>query len=764
MAKNIKTRKGADGNYYPYTSPDIVIDANGKSVTTKFNELETKIDSSTSIDDANTAENKTWSSSKISSQFKDIANNFTTEQTDTEIILKYGNTTILTIPLNNLTPTEKAELLSSNLCFYEPTDVPNTWVTDSTGKVLTVDTEAFYDLFYDPYVGTNSDGYIVTKTELGKDQSNTYPLYEYDFKPKNYNRTILLSSGMHTYELSAHFGCGWLIKSIMEKHNDNLMLKYLYENVRIKIIPIINPWGWNQSPKKYGNSNGVNINRNFDCKDDNGNSIWDSFPTYTPSQNEWNVKGSSPFSESETQILKNWVLKNKDVAEFWIDCHTGLGLGPFDNFIYYNSNNPLKSKIEKALERLNNRIKTKYNVSQVNNSILIDHQTSLRIYWSQKIANLSSMTIEQTPNNTKWGTSLNNESGDIANYCTTLLTYIMEFLVTKYDDFKQTYTITNNLSNSINSNTITSITEGTNYNAKISAYNGYEINSINVTMGGVDITSDVVNNDVIAIPSVTGNIVIEVTTTKISNSFIESGTLDINGNDVNDATRFRTNYIELSDAEINVEDVSTTLIKKTVDYNNGSEIDHTGRVCTDYIALNGKKVILIESSVFSDAVLRYFKYENGAYNFIGSSGSTWSNSFAVNNANVTHVRIVFRKDINNTEIKDSDLDISKTKIKLYNTPAFSLSLNLGTNYTYYIRLYDKEKQCLGDFNILASNTLTKNSNNSYNGEGVIVYLNQNLKYIRFIGMNVTDNITEIDINNLEGSIEVDGITYDLKNS
>ena len=80
MAKNIKTRKGADGNYYPYTSPDIVIDANGKSVTTKFNELETKIDSSTSIDDANTAENKTWSSSKISSQFKDIANIGTKEK------------------------------------------------------------------------------------------------------------------------------------------------------------------------------------------------------------------------------------------------------------------------------------------------------------------------------------------------------------------------------------------------------------------------------------------------------------------------------------------------------------------------------------------------------------------------------------------------------------------------------------------------------------------------------------------------------------
>ena len=48
MAKNMKTRKGKDGFSYPYTSPDLVVDENGKSATTKFNE--------------------------ISSQFKDIAN------------------------------------------------------------------------------------------------------------------------------------------------------------------------------------------------------------------------------------------------------------------------------------------------------------------------------------------------------------------------------------------------------------------------------------------------------------------------------------------------------------------------------------------------------------------------------------------------------------------------------------------------------------------------------------------------------------------
>lgn len=75
MPKNMKTRKGKDGFNYPYTSPDLVIDGKGKSATTKFNELEDKIKKvgSTSIDDTNTTTDKTWSSSKIDSQFKDIA-------------------------------------------------------------------------------------------------------------------------------------------------------------------------------------------------------------------------------------------------------------------------------------------------------------------------------------------------------------------------------------------------------------------------------------------------------------------------------------------------------------------------------------------------------------------------------------------------------------------------------------------------------------------------------------------------------------------
>lgn len=75
-----------------------------------------------------------------------------------------------------------------------------------------------------------------------------------------------------------------------------------------------------------------------------------------------------------------------------------------------------------------------------------------------------------------------------------------------------TYTITNTLSNATNSNTVTSVEENTSYSATITANNGYQISSVIVTMGGVDITSSVYSNGTITISNVTGNIVITVIT------------------------------------------------------------------------------------------------------------------------------------------------------------------------------------------------------------------------------------------------------------
>lgn len=309
-------------------------------------------------------------------------------------------------------------------------DVPlasNEWRTDQSGIVLNMSTDQFYDLFYNPYVGSQSDGYEVKKNILGYDQSGLYPIYEYDFIPKNYTKTILLSSGMHTYELSAHFGLGHFIKHLMTEPYIHEGFKYLKQNVRIKVVPIINPWGWNQSPKKYGNSNGVNINRNFDSK-----ARWSTFPVHSanpndPNYDEWNVKGDSPFSESETRILRDWATSNKN-AEFWVDMHTGLWIDPVENFIYYFSSDPLANKIENTLNLLEERIKTKYKKNNPTKIVNVDNNGLLRGFWALEQIGLSTMTIEQTPNNPLWGTNLNNESGDITEYEITISAYVFGML------------------------------------------------------------------------------------------------------------------------------------------------------------------------------------------------------------------------------------------------------------------------------------------------------------------------------------------------
>lgn len=78
------------------------------------------------------------------------------------------------------------------------------------------------------------------------------------------------------------------------------------------------------------------------------------------------------------------------------------------------------------------------------------------------------------------------------------------------------YTITNNLSHATNSNTTTSIAENASYSADITANNNYRIKTVTVTMGGVDITNTAYSNGRINISSVTGNVVITVTTESVS--------------------------------------------------------------------------------------------------------------------------------------------------------------------------------------------------------------------------------------------------------
>lgn len=74
-----------------------------------------------------------------------------------------------------------------------------------------------------------------------------------------------------------------------------------------------------------------------------------------------------------------------------------------------------------------------------------------------------------------------------------------------------TYTITNNLTNVVNSNAAASVDEGASYTATLSAVDGYDIDAVTVTMGGVDITDMVYLDGTVNIATVSGDIVITAT-------------------------------------------------------------------------------------------------------------------------------------------------------------------------------------------------------------------------------------------------------------
>ena len=71
-----------------------------------------------------------------------------------------------------------------------------------------------------------------------------------------------------------------------------------------------------------------------------------------------------------------------------------------------------------------------------------------------------------------------------------------------------TNTVTYNLTNCVSSNTETILESGSSYSTVLSVQEGYELKTVTVLMGGVDVTSAVYSNGTITIAEVTGNIVI----------------------------------------------------------------------------------------------------------------------------------------------------------------------------------------------------------------------------------------------------------------
>lgn len=285
----------------------------------------------------------------------------------------------------------------------------------------------FLAKYFDCYITNHNDRYSVTKKSLGRDSANKYDIYEYTFTPKRYSRTVMISGGMNSCELPAEFGIAYFIKNVMEKTNDSFA--WLHDNVRFKIIPVICPWSFDQSPMKYENFNGVNLNKNFDY-----NHCWENY-----SAGGAGTKGDAPCSEAETKMLLRWLNDNANKCDLWIDCHTD------SSGIAENANAWLHTVIcsDSATTSLITRTQTKitqayiaqgYFESGAEKTGAMEWTETGNNYpktlYARHICGIPSIMIEQYVGNPYYGgtKTIANTSADINNYVTMLRAYVLAIL------------------------------------------------------------------------------------------------------------------------------------------------------------------------------------------------------------------------------------------------------------------------------------------------------------------------------------------------
>lgn len=283
----------------------------------------------------------------------------------------------------------------------------------------------YYDFlahYYDGYVG-KTDGYSVTKKSLGSDASNSgYELFEYDFCPLAYKKVVMLSAGMNTCETGALWGLATFIKAMMTSDEEGF--KFLRENVRFKVLPMICPSSFDKATLAYPNANGVRINKNFDyCRK------WYEVADTT--------KGEYPDSEIESRILKAWLNENAWKADLYIDCHQDPDKNTSqsnDLTIVICSDSTTNTKLSACFPSLVQFYRNKgyipSNITPNTYSWVEGGDNYPKTKYAKDICGIPSLMIEQYCSSTMYGSDGNtiNDVAGIKNYATMLRLYTFAIL------------------------------------------------------------------------------------------------------------------------------------------------------------------------------------------------------------------------------------------------------------------------------------------------------------------------------------------------
>lgn len=156
---------------------------------------------------------------------------------------------------------------------------------------------------WDDLISENSN--YITKEVMGMDASNTHEVWRLTLTPQRYDERrnrplpkILIFSTLHGMEETSAFDTYMFFRDLCENWKTDPLLRWLRWNCQFVVMPLVNPWGFQNNERK--NYNGVDLNRNFVP----GHTVGDPNDPY--------YGGPSPLSEVETQYVDATLTANTD--------------------------------------------------------------------------------------------------------------------------------------------------------------------------------------------------------------------------------------------------------------------------------------------------------------------------------------------------------------------------------------------------------------------------------------------------------------------
>lgn len=142
--------------------------------------------------------------------------------------------------------------------------------------------------------------------------------------------TPLIDGGHHAAEIEGIELSLYIVDFLLENHDTNASVRAMLEDVELHIVPLVNPDGYAIGPQR-GNALGVNLNRNYDV--DWGNPAGASNPVMGTLAHETGEPmpsisvvaencGDEPFSEPETQAVRDLLEELDPTLAFYLSFHT----------------------------------------------------------------------------------------------------------------------------------------------------------------------------------------------------------------------------------------------------------------------------------------------------------------------------------------------------------------------------------------------------------------------------------------------------------